>query len=166
MTELWKWIEGYEGVYAVSELGRVYSVRSELFLRSRADRDGYLAVTLNLKGKQKTIKVHRLVAIAFIPNTNGLKEVDHKNLDRADNRVDNLQWSTRRGNCNNKKKTTKRRGKSVVLQILGDVIVKRYRCLRSVEEDGFNHRRVSTCCNGKQKLHKGYEWKFLSDIEI
>lgn len=166
MTELWEWIEGYEGVYAVSELGRVYSVRSELFLRSRADRDGYSAVTLTVKGKRKTIKVHRLVAIAFIPNPDGLKEVDHKNLDRADNVTSNLQWSTRRNNTINRKKVKNRRGKSIVVQILGGVIVRRYRCLRAVEEFGFNHRRVSVCCNGRQKIHKGYEWKYQSDIEI
>ena len=166
VTELWEWIEGYEGVYAISELGRVWSDRNSMMLRSRKDRDGYSSVTLNYKGKRKTLKVHRLVAIAFLDNPNGYKEVNHKNLNRSDNYKDNLEWTTRKANCNNKKAVTKRRGKSVVLQIDGDEIVMIYRCLRDTEKFGFNHRRISVCCNGRQRIHRGFEWKYQSDIEI
>ena len=99
MIEEWRPIEGYEGLYEVSSYGRVrsldrfyYRLHKGKVLSPTKDRYGYLTVTLNYNGKSKTIKIHRLVAQAFLPNPDNLPQVNHKNEVKSDNCVDNLEW--------------------------------------------------------------------------
>lgn len=97
--EQWRDIDGYEGMYQVSDLGRVRSLKfgKVRVLKGTKNSDGYLIVDLLRGGKRtrKSISVHRLVAQAFIPNYDDSKTVvNHKNEIRTDNRVDNLEWCT------------------------------------------------------------------------
>ena len=103
-TEQWKVIEGYEGLYEVSSFGRVKSLerhihhgsyaykRKERMLKQFSDRDGYLRVNLSKEKKGKTVLVHRLVANAFIENKEKLPLVNHKDFNRTNNAVENLEW--------------------------------------------------------------------------
>ena len=91
-------IEGYENLYAVSESGEIWSYKSRLFLAPYIGSTLYPIVQLWKGGKPKRYKVHRLVAKAFIPNPRDLPEVNHKNANHADARVENLEWTDRRGN--------------------------------------------------------------------
>lgn len=108
MTEIWKPVVGFEGAYEVSSLGRVRSLDRIVkhwrggpkkwmgrMLSPSPNRDGYLTLTLTANGDVRNTMVHNLVAEAFVPNSENLPEVDHKNLDRANNSVDNLQWVAR-----------------------------------------------------------------------
>ena len=90
--EYWKAIEGFEGEYSISTTGKVASNKSNLILKSRKDRYGYLLVTLWFKGKAYTKKIHRLVAIAFIDNPNNLETVNHIDGIKTNNNLDNLEW--------------------------------------------------------------------------
>ena len=99
--ELWKDIKGYEGLYQVSNLGRVKSLKNksnhinEIILKQGKDRKkGYMNVSLSVNSKTKTFKVHKLVATHFIPNIDNKLQVNHKNGDKSDNRVINLEWVT------------------------------------------------------------------------
>lgn len=105
--EIWKDIEGYEGIYQVSNMGRVRSLTRKVWnytkpgriLSPGAKENGYLHVALNNGEKrEKHAHIHRLVAAAFIPNPDNLPEVNHKNYDKKDNRVENLEWCTSRYN--------------------------------------------------------------------
>ena len=107
MTEDWIPVEGYEGLYEVSNLGRVQSVnrvdssgkrRRSRLLKPTLSGIGYSKVCLSRGSKVKQINLHRLVALHFIPNPGDLPEVDHINCDRADNRAENLQWASRSDN--------------------------------------------------------------------
>jgi hypothetical protein len=109
MTEIWKDIEGYEGYYQVSNLGRVKSLRRKTksgnggfkYIRERILRPGngeYLTTPLVKNGVQKTHYVHRLVAIAFIPNPENKMDVNHKDFNKKNNNVGNLEWTTRKEN--------------------------------------------------------------------
>lgn len=102
MIEIWKDIPSYEGKYQVSNLGRVKSLRrnKEKLLKYVTTKDGYYQVCLQVNGKQISIKVHQLVAIAFLNHTPcGMKLIiDHKNDIKTDNRVENLHVVTNRYN--------------------------------------------------------------------
>lgn len=91
--EIWKDIPGYEGLYRVSSLGRVFSVRKNECM-TFYNHHGYKRLKLYKDGDCRDWAVHRLVAIAFIPNPNNLPYINHKDLNRANNCVDNLEWCT------------------------------------------------------------------------
>ena len=114
--ENWKAIPGFEGRYEVSDLGRVRSLPHEVAIGNGAERitqghllkpqqarNGYLLVSLGRRNKHMLI--HRLVALAFIPNPEGLAEVNHKNLNKTDNRVSNLEWISKPENMDHAHKT-------------------------------------------------------------
>ena len=90
--EAWKDIEGYEGLYQVSNFGKVKSLKTNKILKPAPNSCGYLQVALSKDGKAKKFYVHRLVATTFLSNKEELPEIDHINNDKKDNRVANLQW--------------------------------------------------------------------------
>lgn len=113
MIEEWRPIEGYEGIYEVSSYGRVrsldryvrcksksYRLKKGSILSPAKDKNGYLKVVLSCNRKCNTINVHRLVAQAFIPNPDNLPEVNHKDEDKTNNSVDNLEWCNHSYNIN------------------------------------------------------------------
>ena len=108
IEEIWRTIEGYEGLYEVSNTGKVrsldryvkgkgesYWLRKGRVLSPTKDRYGYLKVVLHCNGKCKTINVHKLAAQAFLLNPDNLPEINHKDEDKTNNSVDNLEWCDR-----------------------------------------------------------------------
>lgn len=100
VNEIWKDIQGYEGEYQISNMGRVYSIKSGRIMKLVDDGRGYKQVNLCKDGKSYNKKIHRLVAQAFIPNTNNLLQVNHLDENKENNRVDNLEWVTAEQNIN------------------------------------------------------------------
>jgi len=105
--EEWKDVRGYEGIYKVSSHGRVKSLQrvgyggriiDERIMKLNPDSDGYLILGLHKNGKTETKKVHRLVAESFVENPNGFKEVNHKDENKTNNCVENLEWCTTKYN--------------------------------------------------------------------
>lgn len=92
MQEIWKPIKGYEGLYEVSSLGNVKSLRRNVFLKPGRKESGYLIVSLYKHNSGKNFYVHRLVAEAFIPNPDNLPIINHKDEVKTNNCVDNLEW--------------------------------------------------------------------------
>ena len=93
-------IPNYEGLYAITEDGNVWSYRNNRFIKSFLRKNGYMQVLLVKDGIKKSWKVHRLVALTYLPNPNNYPEVNHKDENRINNCVDNLEWCPHDYNCN------------------------------------------------------------------
>lgn len=176
MQEIWKDIEGYEGLYQVSNTGKVKSletwdvnkdcyVKREKMLKFDYHRRGYQIVTLTNKKKRKRHQVHRLVAKAFIENPENLPQVNHKDENKQNNHVDNLEWCT--NYYNNRYGTRDERvaikHKKPVVQFDCEMHeVKEYDSIvGAVKQNNYKAAAsISECCRGKRKTAYGYVWKY------
>lgn len=189
-SETFKPVIGYEGSYEISNYGTVrslarivsdrngkrYQTQSKT-LRPTENRLGYLMVRLyhNTTLTKRDFSIHRLVAKCFCSNINGYEEVNHKNGIKSDNRWDNLEWCTRsmnmlhctrvlknnpgnKGNFNEKNGASKR----VVQLTLEGEVVREYPSLSEAVRNGFDLGAIWSCCNGRNKKHKGFSWKYAS----
>lgn len=173
--EVWMKIEGYEGLYEVSNEGRVRSLNyrhtGEIrILKPAICYGGYLQVHLCKDGKKKFFKVHRLVANAFIANTLNLPQVNHINEVKIDNRVENLEWCTCKDNINhgthnqraNEAKTNGKLSKPVLQFTKNGEFVREWPSVMEVQRVlGFHCSTISKCCRGERKSYKGFIWKYL-----
>ena len=103
MKEIWVDVKGYEGLYQISNIGRVKSYhydKNGKILKLQINEDGYYKVTLNKNKNKKTYSVHRLVAIHFIDNPNNYSEINHKDENKQNNNFENLEWCSRKYNVN------------------------------------------------------------------
>lgn len=174
--EHWKDIKGFEGLYQVSDFGRVKSLNynhtnESRILKTRKQRNGYLLVNLNKKGKSYFFLVHRLVAEAFIPNLDNLPQVNHIDEDKTNNRVENLEWKSPKDNCNHgtrnersaKTRTNGKLSKQVLQYTKNGEFVKEWVSLSEIERKlGYNKSAISKVCLGNTRLksYKGYIWRY------
>lgn len=98
-NEIWKQIKGFENVFEISNLGNVKRLKcrwakNDRILKPNVGKRGYFVVNLSLKGFNKVVTIHRLVAIAFIPNPKNKREVNHKDGNKQNNSIENLEWVT------------------------------------------------------------------------
>ena len=175
MNEIWKDIDEFEGLYQISNLGNVKSLNynrtgKERILKPGNNGCGYLFVILYKNGKLKHFTIHRLVANAFLENPDNKSDVNHKDEDKTNNNVDNLEWMTSKEN-NNYGTRNERMAKSLinhhkksksVLQFTKNVeFIKEWPSTMQIERElGFANSAISECCNEKRKSAYGYIWKF------
>ena len=169
MNEIWRDIVGYEGLYQISNLGNVKSLNyrrtgKERILNPGNNGSEYLFVILCKNGKRKNFTIHRLVANAFLENSDDKSDVNHKDEDKTNNCVDNLEWMSRKENINfgtHNQRSAKSRSKSVIQYSLDGKFIKEWPSIIQIERDlGFSKGNISQCCNGKRKSAYGYVWKF------
>lgn len=171
MNEIWKDIPGYEGLYQVSNLGRVKSfwLGKEQIMKSCKNSSGYLFVKLYKDGKKKHYKIHRLVASVFLPNPNNLLQVIHKDEDKTNNKVDNLEWCDCSYNVNygtRNNKVAKANSKPILQFSLDGKFICKWDSATQVErETGIKQNCISPCLKGKRKTAGGYIWGYADDYE-
>lgn len=164
MEEVWKDVPGYEGLYKISNMGQVFSLRSNRCLSQHPVKGGYLLVKLP-PGKKRLWLVHRLVAMTFIPNPDNLPEVNHKDENATNNHVENLEWCTRKYNAHygTALQRMAATNSKPVKQIKDGEVVRIYESIKAAGEAcGFDRGNISKCCTGKSHTYKGYEWQFAT----
>ena len=161
ISEEWKPIQGYEGLYAVSSKGRVMNIETGRILKHGIYSNGYANVCLyNGDGKRKWIKVHRLVAEAFIDNPDNLAQVNHRNEIKTDNRVENLEWVTASKNIRHS--IYQRSCKINQLSLDGEFIKQWESSMQIERELGFSAGNIISCCKNKQKTAYGFCWRYAN----
>ena len=164
MTETWKSIAGYEGLYEVSDLGRVKSLwyGKEKILKPQKDSSGYLLVGLCKNGHKKKTLVHRIVAEAFIPNPKGLATVNHKDEVKTNNTVSNLEWMSREDNVAYSQPHRAKRSVQMFDKSTGELLATFPSINEAERVTGINKGNISSCCLGKYKSAGGYIWGFTT----
>lgn len=185
MKEIWKTIDGYEGLYEISNYGRFKSLhKKEERITFGSAKTIYPMVSLSKNGHRKTELVHRLVAQAFIPNPNNLPCINHKDENKTNNRVDNLEWCDRQYNnsygTKNKRMITTRlhkygylvtdkcitqakikNSKPVVQYTLdGNFIAEYINAKEAERQTNISNSNINSCCNHKTKTNSnGYKYQ-------
>lgn len=145
-------IKNYEGLYAITSCGKVWSYRSNKFLKPYKMKNGYLRVDLSKDGKSKHFSVHRLVAEAYVPNPDNLETVDHIDGNKEHNYINNLRWLSRADN------TIKGNNKPIKCVETGKVFDS---ITIAAQEMNLNYERISHVCCGIQKTTGGYHFEYI-----
>lgn len=183
MEEIWKDVIGFEGLYQVSNFGRVRSLdrRARIgygktrfvkgkYLTPCACTNGYLSIPLhNGSENKKVFLMHRLVAMHFIPNSDNLPEVNHKDEDITNNRADNLEWCTSKYNANYGARNRKVLETKFARGLINPVnqytkdgkFVRRWESMADAgREYGVDISAIIRVCRGKQHTSMGYVWEY------
>lgn len=183
--EEWKDIEDYNGLYIISNFGRIISLTKVVhainrdmvypikFLSPSPNKKGYLYITLCDGISKRKRYIHRLVAQAFLSNPDNKVEIDHIDGNNQNNQVSNLRWSTRKENMLNP--ITRRRASEALIgsinnatskqvaQYQGDQLISIYPSIAEAcrVNTNFSQPCITRCCLGNNKTHRGYIWKFI-----
>lgn len=168
MQEIWRDIEGYEGLYQVSNKRRIKNLNcrgtgKEKILKRQKNTKGYLEVCLSNDGEKKRYRIHRLVAQAFLENPERYSEVNHKDENKTNNCVENLEWCSSKYNSNygtRNKRISKSHNKLVRCVETGEVFNS---CIEAQEKTGIWASSIRACARHKKYYHTagGFHWQYV-----
>jgi len=180
MKEEFKPINNFEKYYLISNIGNVFSLgnnkfRKKKYLKLGKDKYGYLYCILYKNGRRYIKKVHRLVAIAFIPNHQNKPQVNHKDGNPSNNNINNLEWVTASENIKhsyeklnringmkNKKYDKHWRSKIIGQFTIDHILLKKFLNATEIEESlKYNRKYIQQCCRGECITAYGYRWEYL-----
>ena len=169
MNEIWKDVKDYEGLYQVSNLGRVKSLYTNSILKGCKHINGYLGVNLYKNGSKSTKKIHRLVAQAFIPNPENKSQVNHIDENKTNNMVSNLEWMTAKENSNHGTRT-ERISKTQSIPIIATNLktgeyTEFYGSSECARQLGLHQSHITEVLKGRYKQTGGYTFQYKEEME-
>ena len=171
IAEVWKDVTNYEGIYQVSNTGKVKRILpngKERLLRGKKDKDGYTEIILSKKQKKAYFRLHRLVAKAFIPNPENKPEVNHKDKNKQNNSVCNLEWATTVENIRHSFALGRKVSTTPVLQFSanGELLAYFDSIKEAAQTANVKQSNISACCNSRLKTVGGYIWRYKAGVSI
>ena len=164
MKEIWKDIKEYEGLYQVSNLGRVKNLYTNSILKGCKHINGYLGVTLSKNGSKSTKKIHRLVAQAFISNTENKSQVNHIDENKTNNMISNLEWVTAKENSNHgtrNERISKTQGIQIIaINLKTGESQEFYGVSECARQLGLHQSNITEVLQGRYKQTGGYTFKY------
>lgn len=164
-NEIWKDVVGYEGIYEVSNYGRVKNIRTDHVLKPLLKKTGYVAVVLYKNTIRKDWLIHRLVAIAFISNPKKKEQVNHIDEVKTNNCVDNLEWVSPKENANfgtRNIRFSKKHMKTLIQMDFGGKVIREFTSTCEAEkETGLLKQCIARAARGERKQYGGYIWKYI-----
>lgn len=161
----WQAIKGFDSFYEINNLGQIRNKNGKI-LKTSINSGGYEIISLRKNGKCKRLYIHRLVATHFIPNPNNYREVNHKNENKLDNRVENLEWCNRRYNAIYGTKLERQRQanplkKQIAQYSLSDEIIKIWESITLASRElSISRANIVQCLRGNgRKTAGGFKWK-------
>lgn len=149
-------IPEYEGLYAITSCGRVFSYRRQIFLKPRITKTGYCRVALYKDGKAKDFLVHRLVAEAYLPNPDNLPQVNHLDENKINNALSNLEWCTAAENVNYSQ------ARKVICVETDEIFDS---MTLAAQTKNVNVGNISNVCQGKLKTTGNLHWRYYEEQE-
>lgn len=170
---MWKEIPGTQGIYSISDSGEVKNNRTDKTIKQSFYKNGYLGVGIVINGKQKRYRVHRLVAMTFLENPEKKTQVNHKDGNKTNNSVSNLEWATPQENMRHayanglKEINYSQKGyknpKAVIQCDLNGNEIRRYKSIKDAERiTGIDNSGIAKACKGIYKTQKGFKWRYAT----
>lgn len=167
-------IKGYEGTYSIDENSTIYNVQTNMIKKPSVANNGYYSVTLYKNGQRKTYLVHRLMAETFLSNPCSKRTVNHKDGNKINNKISNLEWATYSENHKHSYEKLGRtaymqgkfgklnhNSKPVLMCSKEGVELKKYDALMDAERDtGILNNAICQCLKGKTKVAGGFKWRY------
>lgn len=149
--------------YLISKEGQVYSTKTNKIKLSQKNQNGYCRIELLNENEKKKFYIHRLVAEAYIPNPNNYNQVNHKDLNKHNNNVNNLEWCSEAMNMQHNADNKPENSRKVIQLDLDDdnKIIRTYNSIKEAsEKTDINKTSIIHCCSGKYKKAGEYKWKY------
>lgn len=153
-VEIWKPIKNYENLYEASNQGRIRNANTKRILKQMISRIGYALVSLSKKSEYKSFLVHRLVAQTFLDIKSNCYEINHKDENKLNNSIDNLEYCDRQYNVDYSL------SKQIDQYTKSGEFVKTWKSSADAGRNGYTQPNVIACCKGRLKTHKGFIWKY------
>lgn len=161
MKEEWKDVFGYEGIYQASTLGNIKNIKTNKTLKPFKNTNGYYQVELWKNGKGKQIVVHKIIAKTFLSNPSNLPQINHKDENKTNNSIDNLEWCTAKYNSNYGTRNLKLSSPVICIELN-----KKYSSIKEASKElKIQQAHISGCC-AKRKHYKtagGYHWRYAKE---
>lgn len=166
MTD-WHDIPGYEGLYQIRTDGAVRNVKTLNYLNGNVNSHGYMVVSLTKNGKRKDCKLHRLLALTFLPNPNDFDCINHKDGDKLNNSLNNLEWCTKGQNNRHARDVlgVETTAKPVCQTTLAGKFVALWANISTAAKSvGVTSPCITDCCEGRAETAGGFVWNYAGEI--